>query len=82
MQALTLSVIFIVLFSQRGDIPTFSSLLLLMKLKNRFESLLLLDATNELMKLLYAFLHVFRDLVAASLNQNQSTSKPVLLGLL
>ena len=66
----------IVLFSRRGDIPTFSFLLLLMNLKNHFESLLLLDATDELMKLLCAFLHVFLDLAAPSLNRNQSTSKP------
>ena len=69
-------------FSRRGDIPTFSFTLLLMKLKNRFESLLLLNATDELLKLLHGFLHVFCDLAAASLNRNQSASKPVLLALL
>ena len=53
-----------------------------MKLKNRFELLLLLYATDELMKLLYAFLHVFRNLAAVSLDRNQLIIKSVPFALL
>ena len=38
--------------------------------------------TNELVKSLYVFLHVFRDLTAPFVNLNQSISKTVLFAFL